>query len=150
MDAIGNLKTKWLSAGPMEGYPVLRDFVVHWGDMDALGHVNNTRHLRWMETVRVDFFQKLELRTIKSETIGPVLASLSIDYHKPIFYPDNVTVGTRVAHIGNSSFRMENIVYNGAGELCASGECIIVLFDFENSKSVPLSDEMRNAIESLH
>ena len=124
----------------------MREFVVHWGDMDALGHVNNTRHLRWMETVRVDLFQMLEMRVEESSSQGPILASLKIDYHKPVFYPGNVTVGTRIAHIGNSSFKMENVVYDDEGDLCASGECTIVLFDFEASKSIKISDEMRELI----
>ena len=130
----------------MKKFPVMREFVVHWGDMDALGHVNNTRHLRWMETVRVDLFQMLEMRVEESSSQGPILASLKIDYHKPVFYPGNVTVGTRIAHIGNSSFKMENVVYNDEGDLCASGECTIVLFDFEASKSIKISDEMRELI----
>jgi len=134
----------------MKKFPVMREFVVHWGDMDALGHVNNTRHLRWMETVRVDLFQMLEMRVGKSSSQGPILASLKIDYHKPVFYPGNVTVGTRIAHIGNSSFKMENVVYDDAGDLCASGECTIVLFDFEASKSIKISDEIRELIENYN
>ena len=134
----------------MEGFPVVREFVVHWGDMDALGHVNNTRHLRWMETVRVDLFQMVDLRTGGSDTHGPILANLSVNYHKPIHYPDTVTVATKVASIGNSSFKLENIVHDGAGDLCASGECTIVLYDFERGEAVTLSDELRNIIEELH
>lgn len=133
----------------MEGFPVVREFVVHWGDMDALGHVNNTRHLRWMETVRVDLFRMIELRTAGSKAHGPILANLSVDYHKPIHYPDTVTVATRVASLGNSSFKLENVVYDGAGDLCASGECTIVLYDFENERSVPLTVELRAALEEL-
>ncbi len=134
----------------MDGFPVVREFVVHWGDMDALGHVNNTRHLRWMETVRVDLFQMIELRRPGSNSHGPILANLSVDYQKPIHYPDTVTVATRVASLGNSSFKLENVVYDGVGDLCASGECTIVLYDFEKEQSVKLSDELRAAIESLH
>ncbi len=133
----------------MEGFPVVREFVVHWGDMDALGHVNNTRHLRWMETVRVDLFQMSKLRTAHSQTHGPILANLSVDYHKPIHYPDTVTVGTRVASLGNSSFKLENVVRDSAGDLCATGECTIVFYDFENERSVPLTEELRSALGEL-
>lgn len=133
----------------MEGFGVVREFIVHWGDMDALGHVNNTRHLRWMETVRVDLFHKIELRTGGSKAHGPILANLSVDYHKPIHYPDTVSVGTRVASLGNSSFKLENVVRDGAGDLCATGECTIVLYDFESQRSVKLSDELRAALEEF-
>ena len=30
-------------------------FPVRWGDMDVMGHVNNTVYLRWMETIRIEW-----------------------------------------------------------------------------------------------
>ncbi|GGD72752.1 acyl-CoA thioesterase [Maribacter cobaltidurans] len=32
---------------------------VQWGDMDAAQHVNNTVYLRWMESARIEMFQKM-------------------------------------------------------------------------------------------
>jgi acyl-CoA thioesterase FadM len=45
---------------------------------------------------------------------------------------------------------MENVVYDDAGDLCASGECTIVLFDFEASKSIKISEEIRELIENYN
>lgn len=30
-------------------------FPVRWGDMDAMGHVNNTVYFRYLETARIDW-----------------------------------------------------------------------------------------------
>jgi acyl-ACP thioesterase len=32
---------------------------IRWGDMDAMGHVNNTVYFRYLETVRIDYFNRL-------------------------------------------------------------------------------------------
>ena len=41
------------------GYPLAMTFPVLWGDMDALGHVNNVRYFRWYESARIALFEKL-------------------------------------------------------------------------------------------
>ena len=35
------------------------DVMVHWGDMDAMRHVNNIIYLKWVESTRLLFFEKL-------------------------------------------------------------------------------------------
>ena len=49
---------------------------VAWGEMDAMGHVNNIIYFRYFESVRIDYFRKLDLIGYQRETgIGPILAS---------------------------------------------------------------------------
>ena len=35
------------------------DVMVHWGDMDAMRHVNNIIYLKWVESTRLLLFEKL-------------------------------------------------------------------------------------------
>ncbi len=30
---------------------------IRWGDMDAMGHVNNTTYFRYLETARIDWMR---------------------------------------------------------------------------------------------
>ena len=51
------------------------EVLVHWGDMDAMQHVNNIIYLKWVESTRLLLFEQL----MKGETagiseIGPILA----------------------------------------------------------------------------
>ena len=32
---------------------------IRWGDMDAMGHVNNTLYFRYMEIVRIEWLHKI-------------------------------------------------------------------------------------------
>ena len=37
-------------------WPISTEIKVNWGDMDALGHVNHSVYAKWMETVRMIYF----------------------------------------------------------------------------------------------
>ena len=99
----------------MKGFPVTLEFPVHWGDVDALRHVNNTRYIAWFETARVEYLRHLGFgdASLLMGDIGPILAAVTCDYLIPIHFPATVCVGTKVATIGNTSFRMEHVVERG-------------------------------------
>ncbi|MFT4623328.1 MAG: acyl-CoA thioester hydrolase, partial [Myxococcota bacterium] len=42
----------------MSDWPVSVVLPVLWGDMDALGHVNNTRYFVWFEAARMAYFNR--------------------------------------------------------------------------------------------
>ena len=114
-----------------------------WGDMDSLGHVNNTIYLRWFESARIAYFGEVGvLERFKDEQIGPILARATIDFRKPVAHPDTVTVSARVVRTGNSSFVMEYMATSAAqgGALVAEGEGVIVMVHYPSGKSVPLGD----------
>ena len=73
---------------------------VHWGDMDAMQHVNNIIYLKWVESTRLLLFEQL----MKGETagiseIGPILAWSDIKYIAPVVYPDTVKIDFDIVKI---------------------------------------------------
>ena len=42
---------------------------VNWGDMDALGHVNNTMYFRYMEIARVNWLNSLGIKLGKNKAV---------------------------------------------------------------------------------
>jgi acyl-CoA thioester hydrolase len=131
-------------------FPVVISVPLHWGDQDSFGHVNNTIYLRWCETARVEYLRRIGLWMISTEGIGPILASISCDYRRPLTYPDTVEVGARVTRIGNSSFRMEHRVLSlGQKVVAAEVHSTIVVLDYQRQKAVPLPEAVRSAIEKI-
>ena len=44
---------------------------LRWGDMDAMGHVNNTLYFRFMEVIRIDWMRELMLaKALKAKSDG--------------------------------------------------------------------------------
>ncbi len=135
----------------LDDYPVVLTFPVLWGDHDAFNHVNNTVYLRWCETARVDYLRRIGLwQESEGRGLGPILAGIAADYHRPVTYPDRVRVGARVTRIGNSSFGMEHLVVSEALDApAATVTSVLVVYDYDARKSVPMPAEVRQAIERL-
>jgi acyl-CoA thioester hydrolase len=135
----------------IEDFHVLTEIPVLWGDEDAFGHVNNIAYLRWCESARVDYLRRVDLfPKLPPAGVGPILASVTCHYHKPLTYPDTVTIGTRVTHIGNSSFRMAHAIFSRAtGEVAAEADSALVSVDYATGKPVRLPEPVRDAITEL-
>ncbi len=132
---------KWSVKTPIE---------VRWGDMDAMGHVNNTIYFRYFESARIDYFRKLGLMDKWDEDgIGPILAHTSCQFILPVSYPDNLVIYTRVKKLGNTSMIHEYEVHSEKLGLAAKGDSVVVYFDYKNNKKVPFSNQFKQAIENL-
>ena len=130
---------------------MLTEITVLWGDHDAFNHVNNLAYLRWCETARVQYFERIGLYPeMPLKGLGPILASQTCHYRRTLNYPDTVTIGTRITGIGNSSMRMSHaIVSRASGELAAESESVIVTVDYSTGKPVRVPDEIRRAVANI-
>jgi acyl-CoA thioester hydrolase len=135
----------------LSGFPVVITIPVLWGDQDAFGHVNNLVYLRWCETARVEYLDRVGLWVpLPPEGVGPILASIRCDYKRPLNYPGTVHVGARVTRIGNSSFQMEHcIVSHDLGAVAAAVDSTLVLLDYRRNQTVPVSAETRKRIGDM-
>jgi acyl-CoA thioester hydrolase len=135
----------------LAGFPILTEISVLWGDEDAFGHVNNVAYLRWCETARTEYLRRIGLfPPLPPRGIGPILASQTCHYRRPLNYPDTVVAGTRVTAIGNSSIRMEHAIASRAtGVLAAEAEAVVVAIDFSTGRPVRVPEDIRQAIVEL-
>jgi acyl-CoA thioester hydrolase len=129
-------------------YPVSVEIPVAWGDMDALRHVNNSVYLRWFETARMAYFAHIGFSDL--EEVGPILARAAVDYRRPVTYPDTVRVDITVSRIGGSSFVMACRMWSRAQQAeVATGESVMVAYDYRAGRSTPVDDRLRAAIVAV-
>jgi acyl-CoA thioester hydrolase len=135
------------------GFPVLATFPVHWGDMDALGHVNNARYFTWFESARIALFRQVGVMSARDNDsgVGPILATATCDFIRPAAFPNTVVVGTRVSKVGRTSITMEYAVWpEGQPDLpFARGSSVAVMFDYRSTQKVDVPAEVRRRIEVL-
>lgn len=134
---------------PKLDWPLTIEINVAWGDMDAFAHVNNTVYLRWFESARIVYFERTGiLDNMKSSGVGPILARSSIDYRKPVVYPDRVFVSVRLREIGNTSFTLEYRVTSQAQSnvVVAEGESVVVMVNYNSGSKVPLSQSQKEKL----
>jgi acyl-CoA thioester hydrolase len=120
-------------------------FPIAWGDMDALGHVNNARYFDYFQEARIEWLRELNIN-MTSKT-GPVVIHVSCTYFKPVLYPATVTLRSKICEVGNSSMLLGHDLYQDE-VLMAQGTSKIVWVDYTQGKSVPLPAIMRKLYEA--
>ena len=117
---------------------------VRWGDMDALGHVNNAEYLRYFEQSRIVWLEGLGY-PVAGKGSGPILAKVSVTYLRPIVYPSELEIRLYAGHVGNSSFTLVSEIVNGrdASERFTEGEFVTVWVDYDAARSVPIPETLR-------
>ncbi len=132
-------------------FAVTIEIPVAWGEMDAFGHVNNTVYFRYCESARIAYFERLALMEAMAESgIGPILASAQCRFKAPLTYPDRVDVGATVTAMGRDRFTMAYYIFSRRLErAAASGEGLVVAYDYRAGKKVPLPSALCKAILAL-
>ena len=131
--------------------PVVIETPVVWGEMDAFQHVNNIVYLRYFESGRMAYFERLNFIEFMEKTgIGPILASVQCKFKIPLTYPDSVLIGTRVSKVEADRFTMEYyVVSHKYQKVAAQGEGVVVSFDYRENKKTNLPEELRRRITEV-
>ena len=118
---------------------------IRWGDMDAMGHVNNTVYFRYMEQARISWFDALVPEEAAWKDTGIVIANASCNFKLPLNYPGTVEVQLRVDPPGGSSVgTFYELRMNDA--LCADGAATVVFIDMRRQKPVRIPDGIRKRL----
>jgi acyl-CoA thioester hydrolase len=135
----------------LEGYPVVVEIPVAWGEMDSFQHVNNTVYFRYFESARIRYSEKLGLYKHKDETgIGPILGSTSCKYRLPLTYPDTVSVGTKITDIAEDRFTMKYVIVSHKHQkVAAEGDGVVVMYDYREGKKTAIPEEIRKRILTM-
>ncbi len=121
-----------------------------WSEMDIFGHINNVMFMKFIQASRVNYWEKIGIeKDFKATGIGPMLASTSCQFKKPLFYPGNIIVEAKVISIGNTSFKLNHQILDQNRELAATGEDVVVLFDFNKNEKVVIPDDIRKKIKNI-
>jgi acyl-CoA thioester hydrolase len=135
-----------------DGFPVRIEVKVQWGDMDAFAHVNNAQYLRWFESARIAYFEQVavSIGTKDASPWMPILARATVDFRKPVTYPDTVVVDASVRRFGTTSFTMVYRATSQAqGAVVAEGEAVVVLLDPSTGQKTPVPDVLKASIDAL-
>jgi acyl-CoA thioester hydrolase len=135
----------------LEGYPVVIELPIAWGEMDSFLHVNNVYYFRYIEGARIAYAEKMGLHAYKDRTgIGPILASINCRYKLPLTYPDTVSVGAKVINIEEDRFTMQcAVVSHRHQKIAAESEGVIVIYNYREGRKTAIPEEIRQRILAL-
>lgn len=131
-------------------YKLSLELRIDFSDLDMYRHVNNLTFIRFLQSGRVNFWEKTGLATLFSETNkGAILVSTHCDFKKSLFYPGKAIVKTKLGYIKNSSFALDQLILNEKGEVCAEGRDIAVFFDFSRDQAVLIPTDLRESMRKF-
>jgi acyl-CoA thioester hydrolase len=131
---------------------------VRLSDTDAMGHVNNARYLTYVEIARVAYYERVTGNALPigahGAEEGMILAEIRMTYRSPAFYGETLTIETRVERIGRTSFAMVHRMTApesryGRARLIAVADSVLVAYDYQDERPIPVPDEWRSAMEDF-
>lgn len=121
---------------------------IRFSDCDMGGHVHNAVYLNYFEIARIGFF----INTIGSDwnwkKDGLIIKKNVIEYNTPVFIEDKIRVNVNCTHIGNKSFTLSYEVIDGTNQVKATGESLVVCFDYTIQSTVNIPAKMKSALEA--
>jgi acyl-CoA thioester hydrolase len=120
---------------------------IRWGDMDAMGHLNNGSYFRYLETIRIDWMTSI--KAIPDPLAqGPVIVNAFCNFYKQLVYPGNVRMKMYTSDPGRTTFEtwatME--LDTEPGVIYAEGGATTIWVDFPQQKAVELPAWMRELV----
>ncbi len=121
---------------------------IRWGDMDAMGHVNNTLYFRYLEIVRIEWLHRAGGAPDPAGE-GPVIVNAFCNFLRQLEYPGDVLARHYVAGAGRTSFNtyIELSRTDDPDVVYAEGGARTVWIDFPRKKAVPLPPWLRELVE---
>lgn len=131
-----------------EDYGIELKLRIDWSEMDLFGHVNNVMYIKYMQAARVNLWEKIGMKDIDENGLGPMLASTECQFIRPMFYPGSVRVHSRDTFLKNTSFGVEHVMIDDEDKITAIGADVIVYYNFRQNEKVLLNERLRSQLES--
>ncbi len=120
---------------------------IRFNDIDLAGHVYNAKYQEFFDLARISYFREALGSLISWDDTALVIASIKIDYAKPIFLDDEIQILSRVESLGEKSIEMfQLVVKNGQIEPVAIGKTVLVCFDMKKKESKIIPAEWRKRL----
>lgn len=121
---------------------------VRFSDCDMMQHVNNAIYLNYFEEARIHYFRHLVGIDWDWKKNGVLLRKNELEYLKPVFLNDPVTIEVFLKHVGDKSFTLAYEV-KVLGELRTTGTSVLVCYDSVVKTSIPIPARMKEGLNKL-
>ncbi len=133
--------------GTRDDYAAFRPIQTRWMDNDYYGHMNNVVHYSLFDTAVNGWLIEEGLLDLQTGETSYLVVETGCKYFSEMGFPDLVTAGIRIAHLGNSSIRYEvGLFRNNEETASAEGFFIHVHVKRDSHKTVLLSEAQKQKL----
>lgn len=131
-------------------YRHFHTITTRWMDNDVYGHVNNVIYYSWFDTAVNQFLIANKVLDIEQSPVVGLVIETQCNYFAPVAFPDRITIGIRVAKLGNSSVCYEMGVFReDEDDVAAQGHFIHVYVSRDTRRPVAIPDNLRALLQSI-
>ena len=123
---------------------------VYYEDTDAGGMVYHANYLKYLERARTEMLRQTGFehdRLLQDENIIFIVYRICVDYLKPAFMNDLLTVMTTIYKTGNASIHFNQTIQNQSEDLICKADVKVACIDQASMKPVPIPESI---IVELH
>ena len=136
---------------PRDAYRHFQPITTRWSDNDAYGHVNNVVYYNWFDTVVNTFLIEAGQLDVRQGAVIGLVIETACNYFSSVAFPEPVTAGLRVVHLGSSSVRYEIGIFRGDETApAAQGHFVHVYVERESRKPTALPAPLRALLQTIH
>lgn len=115
-----------------------------WSDNDMFGHLNNVEYYRFFEMVVVEFLRGPCAMDIMNGDAIAFAAESHCSFRRPLSWPEPVSGGLRIEHVGNSSVRYGIALFGeSSDEAAADGHWTHVFVERDTQRPTPIPPHIR-------
>ncbi|WP_299783853.1 thioesterase family protein [uncultured Marivita sp.] len=135
--------------GTRADYRAFRILPTRWQDNDEYGHLNNATYYALFDTA-VSLWQMDQGIEIRGpEATRFLVVESGCRYHAELGFPDILTAGIRIAHIGTSSFRYEIALFANDNDTAGAEGFFTQVHVGADNRPAPLPAQVREALGTL-
>lgn len=122
---------------------------IRFGDIDAMGHINNNIYLSYFDLGKTDYFDLIKPKAISWTEGLIVVARIEVDFLSPIYYKEKIVVETKIKKLGEKSgVFLQQLRNVKTGEIKCRCESVFVAYSAHTQSSMLIPDEWREVIST--
>lgn len=123
---------------------------VRYAETDKMGYVYYGNYATYLEVGRVEMLRSIGVsyRRLEEEGVLLPVVNLNVDYKKPAFYDDNLTLETELMELPGVKIRFSYKLMRGE-ELLSLAQTTLVFLNAESGRPVKCPKEILTALTKL-
>jgi len=117
---------------------------VRYAETDQMGVVYHGNYAQYFEMGRVEWLRNQGVSYKELEQSGVMLpvVSLSMNYKKPAYYDDELTVVTKLKFLGGVKIEFDYEILNQHGELLTTANSVLVFVDMNSKRPISVPKDL--------
>ncbi|MCI4670152.1 MAG: acyl-CoA thioesterase [Bacteroidia bacterium] len=123
---------------------------VRYGETDQMGYAYYGKYAEYFEVGRVELVRKIGIpyKEVEAKGVMMPVSELQVNYKRPAYYDDLLTIRTSVNERPRSYFLFEYEVFNEKEELLATGHVKLAFVNMEKMRPVRAPQFVLEAIDA--